>query len=85
MIRYEEAKIDRNLHVGGYPACSVCIECLSGMRWLYKSDIDPCHAINLARSVWKNRFDLFDFTVEKVHVVNQKTGTARDTIQESEG
>ena len=82
MITYNEAKIDKTLHIGGYPAKSLCVECISGIRWLYKKDLRPDTAINLAKSVWDNRFELFDYTVMAVVLVNQKTGCESDRISE---
>ena len=82
MKRLSECRLSKDLHAGGYAAHAVCVECVSGIRWLYKADVDPCHSINLARSVWANRFDLFEFTVVSVVCVNQRTMMANTTISQ---
>lgn len=68
--------LDGELHVGGYPARAVVIEPISGHYVLYKADLSPDKAINLARSIARNE----ERNWHQIHCVNQKLKTRVDTI-----
>lgn len=68
--------LDGNLHVGGYPARAIVIEISEGHFVLYKRDLRPDTAINLARSIARNEQRKW----YKIHCVNQKLKTRVDTI-----
>lgn len=68
--------LDGTLHAGGYPAKAIVIEIVPGYFVLYKANLDPCKAINLARSVAKNETRNW----YQIHCVNQKLKTRVDTI-----
>lgn len=72
--------LDGTLHVGGYPARAVVIEHVRGRFHLYKANLAPDKAINLARSIAKNEPRKW----HKIHVVNQKLKTRVDTISRVE-
>ena len=71
--------LDGTLHLGGYPARAVVIEYSQGWFHLYKADIDPSKAINLARSIARNEPRWY-----RIHCVNQKLKTRVDTISRAD-
>ena len=68
--------LDPDLHVGGYPARAIVIETAPGWFVLYKANLRPDTAINLARSIARNE----EQSWFKIHCVNQKLKTRVDTI-----
>jgi len=68
--------LDGSLHAGGYPARAIVIEIIKGRFTLYKADLSPDTAINLARAIAKNE----NRNWHKIHCVNQKLKTRVDTI-----
>lgn len=72
--------LDGTLHVGGYPARAIVIETVKGHFVLYKADLRPDMAINLARSIARNESRKW----HKIHCVNQKLKTRVDTISRVE-
>lgn len=68
--------LDGTLHVGGYPARAIVIETVKGHFVLYKADLRPDTAINLARSIAKNESRKW----HKIHCVNQNLKTRVDSI-----
>ena len=72
--------LDGTLHVGGYPARAVVIEHVRGRFHVYKANLDPCKAINLARSIARNELRMW----YRIHCVNQKLKTRVDTISRAD-
>ena len=68
--------LNPDLHVGGYPARAIVIETAPGWYVLYKADLRPDTAINLARSIARN--ERRQWTA--IHCVNQRLKTRVDTI-----
>ena len=68
--------LDGTLHVGGYPARAIVIEPIAGWFILYKADLRPDTAIELARSIARNE----PRNWHRIHCVNQKLKTRVDTI-----
>jgi hypothetical protein len=85
MSEYDEAQerycecvkdLDGTLHVGGFPARAIVVEIVNGRFVLWKADLRPDTAINLAKSLAKNE----ERNWVRIHCVNQKTKTRVDTI-----
>jgi hypothetical protein len=72
--------LDGTLHVGGHPVRAVVIEHVKGRFILYKADLRPDTAINLARSIARNEPRKW----HRIHCVNQKLKTRVDTISRVE-
>lgn len=68
--------LDGTLHAGGYPARAVVIEHVQGRYHVYKANLDPSRAVNLALSIARNESRNWF----RIHCVNQKLKTRVDTI-----
>lgn len=72
--------LDPTAHVGGIPLRAIVIEIIEGHFSLYKANLRPDYAINLARSLAKNE----ERHWYRIHCVNQKLKTRVDTISRVE-